>query len=77
MAVLPPRRLFMWITITACVVGLLVGLFLCAFPIVLLLVLVRLSCSPAAVLRCFEMREPMTFEVCLVDECLLAVLAAA
>ncbi len=61
---------------TAVVAALLVGLLsLYAFPAILLLVLPSLLWPPAVVFRCFEMREPMTVEVCFVDEWLLAVLA--
>lgn len=58
-----------------CVVALLVDLFLHAFFAVLLLVLASLLLSPAAVLRCFEMREPMSVVVCFADKGLLAVFA--
>ena len=51
------------------------GLFLYAFPAILFLLLTSLSWSLAAVLRCFEMREPMTVEDRLVTEQLLSALA--
>ena len=75
MAVLRPKRLFRWIIMTPCVVALLVGLFLYAFPAILLLVPASLLLSPAAVLWCFEMREPMSVEACFADKRLLAVFA--
>lgn len=72
MAVRRPRRLFRWTTITPCVVvallvvlSLLLLLSLCAFATMLLLLpVVLLWLSPAAVPLCFEMREPTTVDVC-------------
>ena len=68
MAVRRPRRLFRWTTITPCVLvllSLLSLLSLCAFATILLLLpVVLLWLSPAAVPLCFEMREPMTVDVC-------------